>query len=59
MDVVIAVLVFCHHQPGIFDPSSYFNDTRCSVSLPESQMGNLILSSHCRRTHDLGSTEPC
>lgn len=43
MDVVIAVLVFCHHQPGIFDPSSYFNDTRCSVSLPESQMGNRIL----------------
>lgn len=36
--------------------SLVFDDTRCSVSLPESQMANISLSSYCPLMHDLVKT---
>lgn len=37
--------------------SLVFDDTRCSVSLPESQMANISLSSYCPLMHDLVETQ--
>lgn len=56
MDVVIAVLVFYHRQPGIFYHLSY-SMTLNVVLLPESQMDSL--PPYCRLMHDLWSTERC